>query len=195
MKSVCVYCGSAAGASEEFIVAARDLGKELAQRGLRLVYGGASIGLMGAVADSVMAAGGSVTGVLPRNLFRTEVPHEGLTEMIHVDSMHERKAKMADLADAFIALPGGLGTIEELFEILTWSQLKIHQKPCAVLNVSGYYDQLIGFLDHCVEQKFIRPAHREMMILDKDPAKLLDQCESYQALDVQKWIDLDKVAP
>ncbi len=191
MKSVCVYCGSASGASDEFAAAARALGIELAKRKLRLIYGGASIGLMGTVADSVMAAGGEVTGVLPRNLFRTEVPHDGLTEMIHVDSMHERKAKMAELADGFIALPGGLGTIEELFEILTWSQLKIHQKPCAVLNVSGYYDQLIGFLDHCVEQKFIRPVHREMIILNEDPVKLLDQCEAYDPPDVQKWIDLD----
>lgn len=195
MKSVCVYCGSAAGGSEEYGLAAQALGRELARRELQLVYGGAAIGLMGIVADTVMAAGGSVTGVLPRNLFRTEVPHENLTEMIHVDSMHERKARMADLADGFIALPGGLGTIEELFEILTWSQLKIHQKPCAVLNVSGYYDRLIDFLDHCVEQKFIRSVHREMIILEDDPAVLLDRCEAYDPPDVQKWIDLDKPAP
>ncbi|MCY4356756.1 MAG: TIGR00730 family Rossman fold protein [Gammaproteobacteria bacterium] len=191
LRSICIYCGSATGADTQYAAAARELSREIVKRNMRLVYGGASIGLMGVVADTVLEAGGDAIGVLPKNLFRKEVPHENLTRMILVDSMHERKAKMAELADGFIALPGGLGTLEELLEMLTWSQLKIHEKPCAMLNVSGYYDQLIEFLDHSVLQGFIRSAHREMLIIDSQPAVLLDACESFSRPDVQKWAELD----
>ncbi len=191
MKSVCVYCGSAIGAQPVYAEAAEELGEELVRRELKLVYGGAGVGLMGKVADTVIAGNGKVTGVMPRNLFRNEVPHNDLPDMIHVDSMHERKALMADMADCYIAMPGGLGTIEELFEILTWSQLKIHQKPCGILNVSGYYDGLLEFMDHCVDQKFIRTQHRDMLIVESDPAALLDRCEKFQPVDVQKWVDLE----
>lgn len=194
MKSVCVYCGSAIGAQPVYAEAAEELGEELVRRELKLVYGGAGVGLMGKVADTVIAGNGKVTGVMPRNLFRNEVPHNDLPDMIHVDSMHERKALMADLADCFIAMPGGLGTIEELFEILTWSQLKIHQKPCGILNVSGYYDGLLEFMDHCVDQKFIRTQHRDMLFVESDPATLLDRCEKFQPVDVQKWVDLESTA-
>ena len=191
MDSICVYCGSASGKDEVYAAAAELLGKELLLRKQKLVYGGARVGLMGKVANTVLSGGGKVTGVMPRNLFRTEVPHDDLTEMIHVDSMHERKALMADLADCFIALPGGLGTTEELFEILTWSQLKIHQKPCGLLNVAGYYDGLLDFMDHCRNQGFIRPMHRDMLIVDDDPARLLDKCEAFKPVDAQKWVDLN----
>lgn len=191
MKTLCVYCGSASGSNENYLVMARRLGEELAARGIRLIYGGASIGLMGEVANTVLAAGGQVTGVLPRKLFRREVPHHGLTELIEVDSMHERKATMTSLADGFVALPGGLGTLEELFEILTWAQLGMHDKPCGILNVAGYYDLLDRFLDQCVEQGFIRAHHRDMLLLVDDPGQLLDQFAEYKAPRLQKWIDLD----
>ena len=191
LDSICVYCGSAEGADAVYSNAARSLGRELAARKLRLVYGGAGIGLMGILADAVLEAGGTAVGVLPKNLFRKEVMHESLTQMILVDSMHERKAKMEDLADGFIAMPGGLGTLEELLEILTWSQLGMHGKPCSVLNVNGYYDQLAGFLDHCVHEGFIRPVHREMLIIESNPLALLDACASYHQPDVHKWVDLD----
>lgn len=191
MKSICVYCGSASGKGDAYLAAARKLGKELCSRGLDLVYGGASIGLMAETANTVMANGGSATGVMPRNLFRREVPHEALTRMIYVDSMHERKSRMADLSDGFIAMPGGLGTVEELFEIVTWAQLAIHRKPCGILNVAGYYDHLIRFLDNATEQEFIRPVHRSMIMIEEDPARLLDRFEVYTPPDKQKWVDLD----
>ena len=190
MKSICVYCGSASGADAQYLEMARALGLELVRRKLKLVYGGAGIGLMGEVANTVMAAGGEVTGVLPRNLFRREVPHDGLTELIQVDSMHERKARMATLADGFIALPGGLGTLEELFEILTWAQLGLHDKPCGILNVKGYYDRLGEFLDDCAQEGFIRQQHRSMLMFSDRPDQLLDQFADYQAPELQKWIDL-----
>ncbi len=191
MRSICVYCGSASGEGDAYLVAARSLGRELCSRGLDLVYGGARIGLMAETANTVMANGGSVTGVMPRNLFRQEVPHDALTRMIYVESMHERKSTMADLSDGFIAMPGGLGTVEELFEILTWAQLAIHRKPCGILNVNGYYDHLIQFLDHATEQKFIRPVHRAMIMIEDDAACLLDRFEEYTPPDKQKWVDLD----
>jgi len=191
VKSICVYCGSASGEGDRYLAAARRLGRELCSRGLDLVYGGASIGLMAETANTVMANGGSATGVMPRNLFRQEVPHDALTHMIYVDSMHERKSKMADLSDGFIAMPGGLGTVEELFEILTWAQLAIHRKPCGILNVDGYYDHLIQFLDHATEQKFIRPVHRSMIMIEEDPAYLLDRFEVYAPPTKQKWVDLE----
>ncbi|MEC7126684.1 MAG: TIGR00730 family Rossman fold protein, partial [Pseudomonadota bacterium] len=159
IKKVCVYCGSGSGAGGVYLKGARELGQEFLSREIELIYGGASIGLMGELANTVLQGGGKVTGVMPEGLFRREVPHHDLTEMIKVSTMHERKAIMADLADAFIALPGGLGTAEELFEILTWSQLKIHSKPCGILNTAGYYDKLSEFLTHAVDQQFIRTQH------------------------------------
>lgn len=190
MPAICVYCGSASGKGETYLAAASELALELCSRGLDLIYGGASIGLMAEVANTVMANSGTVTGVMPRNLFRQEVPHESLSNMIYVDSMHERKSKMAELADGFVALPGGLGTFEELLEILTWAQLGIHKKPCGVLNVGGYYDYFIKFLDMATEEKFIRPVHREMILIEDDPKTLLDRFDSYVPPDKQKWVDL-----
>ncbi len=161
--NVCVFCGSSDGASPEYRAVAADLGTLIAGRGWGLVYGAASIGLMGAVADAVLAAGGPVVGVLPSVLQDKEVAHAGLTELVYVNSMHERKALMADRADAFVALPGGFGTLDELMEIVTWAQLGIHTKPIVLVNTRGYYDGLLAFLDHAVEHGFIRPAHRRSL--------------------------------
>ena len=188
MKSVCVYCGSSPGKSPRYREAARDLGHEMVARGLDLVYGGAGIGVMGAVADAVLERGGAVTGVIPYSLSTKEVAHDGLTELIVVSSMHERKAKMADLADAFVALPGGWGTCEEIFEMLTWAQLGFHEKPCGLLNVAGYYDSLFAFLEHAVVERFVREEYRPMMIMEDDPAALLDRFAVYQAPRVRKWL-------
>ena len=179
IEKVCVYCGSGSGAGEAYLKGARELGEELLKREIELVYGGASVGLMGELANTVLHGGGKVTGVMPVGLFRREVPHHDLTEMIEVSTMHERKAIMADLADAFIALPGGLGTAEELFEILTWSQLKIHSKPCGILNTAGYYDKLSEFLTHAVDQQFIRTQHESMIVWSDSPAGLLDKFAHY----------------
>jgi len=162
------------------------------KREIELVYGGASIGLMGELANTVLHGGGKVTGVMPVGLFRREVPHHDLTEMIEVSTMHERKAIMADLADAFIALPGGLGTAEELFEILTWSQLKIHSKPCGILNTAGYYDKLSEFLTHAVDQQFIRTQHESMIVWSDSPAGLLDKFAHYSPPTETKWLNLDR---
>jgi uncharacterized protein (TIGR00730 family) len=188
MKSVCVYCGSSPGKSPRYREAARELGHEMVARGFDLVYGGAGIGVMGAVADAVLERGGEVTGVIPYSLSTKEVAHDGLTELIVVSSMHERKAKMADLADAFVALPGGWGTCEEIFEMLTWAQLGFHEKPCGLLNVAGYYDSLFAFLEHAVVERFVREEYRPMMIMEDDPAALLDRFAVYQAPQVRKWL-------
>jgi len=188
MKSVCVYCGSSPGKSARYREAARELGHEMVARGLDLVYGGAGIGVMGAVADAVLERGGAVTGVIPYSLSTKEVAHDGLTELIVVSSMHERKAKMADLADAFVALPGGWGTCEEIFEMLTWAQLGFHEKPCGLLNVAGYYDSLFAFLEHAVVERFVREEYRPMMIMEDDPAALLDRFALYRAPQVRKWL-------
>jgi uncharacterized protein (TIGR00730 family) len=157
-------------------------------RGLDLVYGGASVGVMGAVADAVLERGGSVTGVIPYSLSSKEVAHSGLDELIVVGSMHERKASMAELADAFVALPGGWGTCEEIFEMLTWAQLGFHEKPCGLLNAAAYYDPLFAFLEHAIDEGFVREQYRPMMIMEEDPARLLDRFEAYQAPRVKKWI-------
>lgn len=188
MKRVCVYCGSSPGKSPRYREAARTLGHEMVARGLDLVYGGASVGVMGAVADAVLERGGAVTGVIPYSLSTKEVAHGGLDELIVVGSMHERKAKMAELADAFVALPGGWGTCEEIFEMLTWAQLGFHEKPCGLLNAAGYYDPMFVFLEHAMEQGFVREQYRPMMIMEEDPARLLDRFESYQAPRVRKWL-------
>ncbi len=192
MRRVCVFCGSSPGASPRYLAAANALGVLLAQRGLGLVYGGASIGLMGKLADAVLAEGGEVIGVIPRAMVSKEVAHAGLLDLRVVDSMHERKALMADLSDAFIALPGGIGTLEELLEILTWSQLGIHAKPCGVLNVRGYFDGLLGLLDHVVAERFMRSEHRAMLLAEPTPEALLDALEAYAAPVQEKWLDRDE---
>lgn len=173
MKQICVYCGSRPGRLKDYQQVAKELGQIMAQQGIGLVYGGASIGIMGLLADEVLAHGGRVTGVIPQVLVAKEVAHPNLSELRVVKSMHERKATMAELADGFIALPGGLGTLEELFEMLTWGVLGIHQKPCALLNTAGYYDLLIAFLQHARDEQFINPAHHELLLSDHDPYRLL----------------------
>ena len=188
MKMICVYCGSNPGRLPEYRDAARLLGYEMAGRGLGLVYGGASIGVMGAVADAVLERGGQAIGVIPYSLATKEVSHDGLDELIVVDSMHERKAKMAELSDGFIALPGGWGTIEEIFEMLTWAQLGFHEKPCGLLNAASYYDHLFAFLENAIEQQFVKEEYRPMIMMDEAPGALLDRFEHYRAPKVKKWI-------
>jgi uncharacterized protein (TIGR00730 family) len=173
LGSICVYASSSQELAREYVDAARALGAELATSGRRLVFGGGRAGLMGAVADAMLEAGGEVIGVIPRQLDAVEISHTGVTELIVVESMHERKQRMADNADAFVALPGGIGTLEELIEVWTWTQLGYHTKPCALLNVRGYYDDLIGFLDHAVSEGFLSPESRELLIVSDDPADLL----------------------
>lgn len=173
MKRICVYCGSSPGRRAGYLEAAGALGRELVKRGIGLVYGGGSIGMMGRVADTVLGGGGEVVGVIPRGLFREEAVHTGLSELKVVRDMHERKALMMDLADGFIAMPGGLGTLEELFEILAWAKLRIHRKPCAVLNACNYYDGLAALLDRVVAEGFAKPLHRDLLIIEAQPARLL----------------------
>ncbi len=192
MKHVCVYCGSSPGRLPAYAVAARALGQALLARGLGLVYGGASIGLMGMVADTVLAGGGRVVGVIPQALARKEVAHAGLTELIVTASMHERKTRMAELSDGFIALPGGIGTFEELFEIWTWAQLGMHAKPVGLLNVAGYYDALITFLDHAAQEQFMKSAQRELLMVESDPATLLARFASHKALVRQQWLGVEQ---
>ncbi|MEP6494343.1 MAG: TIGR00730 family Rossman fold protein [bacterium] len=174
LRSICVFCGSSNGSSGAYLAATRALALEAARRGIRIVYGGASVGLMGALADCALAAGGEVVGVIPRTLVDREIAHRGLTDLHVVETMHERKAMMADLADAFVALPGGLGTFEELFEVWTWGYLGLHTKPYALLDVDGYYAPLIEFLDHARNEGFIRAAQRDMLAVATDPSALLD---------------------
>lgn len=173
MKTICVYCGANPGINEVYAEAARALGRTMVEQNLALVYGGGNVGLMGVIADEVLRLGGEVTGVIPTALVEREVGHTGLTRQFIVKDMHERKAMMANLSDGFIAMPGGMGTLEELFEMLTWSQLGIHAKPIGLLNVEGFYDGLISFIDHAREQGFIRPAHAALMMSADDPAALL----------------------
>jgi len=184
-----VYCGSKHGTNPAFAVAAADLGRELASRGIGLVYGGASVGLMGVVADAVLAEGGEAIGVIPASMVERELAHGGLTVLHVVGSMHERKALMHDLADGFIALPGGAGTLDELFEMWTWGQLGIHRKPIGLLNVDGYYDRLLGFADEMVEAGFVRLDHRAMLRSARQADELLDRFEGYEA-PTAKWTDL-----
>jgi uncharacterized protein (TIGR00730 family) len=189
MKRICVFAGSNSGSRSDYRSAARELGRTLVGRDLGLVYGGARLGLMGALADAVLAAGGHVTGVIPEALVAREVAHTGLSDLRVVTSMHERKATMADLADGFVALPGGWGTLEELFEILTWAQLGLHQKPCGLLNVRGFFDGLLSFIDHSIEEGFIRRESRSMVIVSNSPESLLEQFERYIPSVVPKWIE------
>jgi uncharacterized protein (TIGR00730 family) len=192
VESVCVFLGSSVGARPEYIAAAKTLGTLLAVRGKKLIYGGASIGLMGAVAEAALAAGGEVVGIIPQALVDHEVAHHGVTELVVTGSMHERKAEMARRSDAFVALPGGVGTLEELFEVWTWNQLGIYDKPCALLNVAGYFDALVGFLDHMAAEKFIRPPHRAMLAVAETPEALLEAIETYAPPVVEKWIGIEQ---
>ncbi|WP_242395149.1 LOG family protein [Anaeromyxobacter oryzisoli] len=189
MRRICVFCGASGGRAPVHLEAAHAAGRTLARRGLALVYGGGSVGLMGAVADGALDAGGEVIGVIPRALQLRELAHPRLTSLHVVRSMHERKAKMAELADGFVALPGGLGTLEELAEILTWAQLGLHRKPCGLLDVAGYYQPLIAFLDHAVAEGFLRPEHRGELHVASDLAALLDAFERYAPPPVERWID------
>ncbi|MED3689395.1 TIGR00730 family Rossman fold protein [Peribacillus butanolivorans] len=188
MKTLAVFCGSSKGASNVYLEAAKKLGKELAKRNITLVYGGACVGIMGAVADSVLETGGKVIGVMPSFLEKREISHKNLTELIVVDSMHERKAKMAELADGFIALPGGPGTLEEFFEIFTWAQLGLHHKPCGLLNINHYYDPLVALFNHMSDEQFLHEKYRSMALVDVEPNGLLDQFNTYEPPTVKSFI-------
>jgi uncharacterized protein (TIGR00730 family) len=189
MLRLCVFTGSSAGRRPEYAVAAAALGRALAVRGIGLVYGGARVGLMGVVADAALAAGGEVIGVIPQALVGREVAHEGLSDLRVVRSMHERKALMSDLSDGFIAMPGGWGTLEELSEVLTWGQLGFHLKPCGVLNVAGYFDGLLAFVHHAVDEGFLRRGHADALLVADRADALLDQLAAFQPSVVDKWID------
>ena len=188
MKRVAVFTGSSPGSHPEYLEAARDCGDTLARRGLTLVYGGARVGLMGAMADAVLAAGGHAIGVIPRALVAREIAHAGLPDLRVVTSMHERKAMMADLADAFVALPGGFGTFEEFCEAVTWTQLGVHRKRCGLLNVSGFYDPLLALVDRAVDEGFVRPENRDIVVTDDHPGRLLDRLAEPLAGDRPSWI-------
>lgn len=187
MKKLAVFCGSSNGASDVYIEGAKKLGKELASRNIALVYGGASVGIMGAVADSVLNEGGYVIGVMPSFLENREIAHQSLSELIIVDSMHERKAKMAELADGFIALPGGPGTMEEFFEVFTWGQLGIHKKPCGLLNIDNYFDLLINFFSQMNKQEFLQEKYLSMLMNDSEPASLIEKFQTYNPPSVKTY--------
>lgn len=188
LNNICVYLGSNTGRTPVYVEQAQALGRELARRDIGLVYGGSNVGLMGALADAALQAGGRVIGILPERLKSKEMAHPGLTELHIVATMHERKHMMAELADGFIALPGGAGTFEEIFETWTWAQLGFHAKPCGLLNIAGYYDKLADFLDHAAQERFMREEHRTMLMVESSPAALLDRYAAYQAPTVSKWI-------
>lgn len=189
MESICVFCGSSNGSDPAYAKAARHLGQAIAGNGLTLVYGGGHVGLMGVVADAALEAGGEVIGVMPKSLVDREIAHTGLTKLHVVSSMHERKALMADLSDGFIALPGGNGTLEEFFEVLTWAQLGEHDKPCGLLNAAGYYDPLLAVFDQMVLMKFLEPVHRDLILVEDDPPALLQRFDSSHPPKTVKWID------
>ena len=189
LKSLCVYCGSSPGLRASYIETAVAFGRLIASEHIILIYGGGNVGLMGALADSALQAGGEVIGVIPERLVAKSIAHNGLTKLHCVESMHERKLKMAELADAFIALPGGVGTIEEIFEVFTWTQLGFHSKPCAFLNVEQYYDPLFQFLDHMAEQRFLKKEHLTSLIRGDNPRDLLIQLRNYTPAIIDKWID------
>lgn len=191
MKRICVFCGSSNGFQPVYAEAARTLGKILANRRIGLVYGGGNVGLMGIIADAVLGAGGEVIGVIPEALVGRELAHRTVTELIVVRSMHDRKAKMAALSDGFVAMPGGYGTFEEFCEIITWAQLGMHRKPCAILNVEGYYDPLLALFDRAVREGFVHPSNRRLVLQETDPHRLLDVLASYTPPQTEKWIDRD----
>ena len=188
VRTVCVFCGSNPGARPEYLSTVDELGRGLAGRGLRVVYGGAAVGAMGALADAAMAAGGEVIGVIPQGLVDAEIAHGGLTELRVVGSMHERKAMMAELADGFIALPGGMGTLEELAEVTTWAQLGLHAKPIGLLDPLGYFDLLLRFLDHAVDERFLRPEHRTLLLRERAVGPLLEAMAAWTPPTVAKWL-------
>ena len=189
IRRLAVFCGSNPGARPDYVAAARKLGKLLCERGIGIVYGGSNVGLMAALADTMLDQLGDIIGVIPRMLVQREVANTALADLRIVESMHERKAMMAELADGFVALPGGIGTLEEFFEIWTWGQLGMHEKPCGLLNVAGYFDPLLEFLDRAVAEKFVRDVHRGMVVVESDPAALLARFESYEPPRVVKWIN------
>ncbi|MCC7343338.1 MAG: TIGR00730 family Rossman fold protein [Deltaproteobacteria bacterium] len=188
MNRICVFCGSNEGDSEVYRGAAEELAGLLVRENIELVYGGAQVGLMGRIADAVLQGGGRVTGIIPGALFPKEIPHQGLTQLLVVDSMHERKRLMYEFSDGFIALPGGLGTLDELFEILTWGQLGLHGKPCGLLNVAGYFDEILAFLATAERRKFLKPQHRKLLLDDADPEALLAKMRDFQPRPLKKWI-------
>jgi uncharacterized protein (TIGR00730 family) len=189
LKAVCVFCGSSTGSDPAYAEAARTLGRTLAERGITLVYGGGHVGLMGVVADAALGAGGEAIGVMPKALVEREIGHTGLTKLHVVSSMHERKAMMSELSEGFVALPGGNGTLEEFFEVLTWAQLGEHDKPCGLLNVAGYYDPLLAVFDRMVDRDFLRGEHRKLVLVERDPSALLERFEGYEPPKTVKWID------
>jgi len=191
MRRICVFCGSSQGSRPEYGAATEELGTELARRNIGLVYGGGKVGLMGVLADAVLRAGGEAMGVIPENLMAREVGHNGLTKLHVVRSMHERKALMADLSDAFAALPGGFGTLEEFCEVVTWTQLGLHTKPCGILNVLGYYSPLLTMFDHAVEERFLKPENRALVLARESPAELLRALEEWRPPHVEKWLSRD----
>ena len=192
LSSICVFCGSNPGANPAYLEAAERVGRGLAQRGVRIVYGGAKLGMMGALAKAARGAGGEVTGIIPQGLFDREIGHTDLDDLRVVSSMHERKALMAEISGAFIALPGGIGTLEELFEVYTWAQLGIHTKPLGLLDVAGYYQPLVAFLDHAVQERFLRPEMRTLLEVSDDLDDLLAALEASEPVTLHKWIDLDQ---
>ncbi|MGA2459358.1 MAG: TIGR00730 family Rossman fold protein [Terriglobales bacterium] len=189
MKRICVFCGSSQGRRREYRTATEEMGAELVRRNIGLVYGGGNVGLMGVLADTVLRAGGEAVGVIPENLMAREVGHNGLTKLHVVRSMHERKALMADLSDAFVALPGGFGTLEEFCEVVTWTQLGLHAKPCGILNVLEYYSPLLTMFDHAVEERFLKPKNRALVLARESPADLLQALEEWRPVRVEKWLD------
>lgn len=192
MKRVCVFCGSSAGRRAEYEYAAVAMGEALVERGIELVYGGGNVGLMGVIADTVMRGGGKVVGVIPQALADREIANIGVTDLRVVDSMHTRKAMMAELSDAFIAMPGGVGTFEEFFEAVTWTQLGVHRKPCGLLNVEDFYTPLVNFIDHAVDEGFLKAVHRRAIVVSDDPDELLDALSDVELPDVPKWIKKDE---
>lgn len=192
MRSVCVFCGSSPGFDPVYRENARSLGREIAKRGLRLIYGGGNIGLMGAVADAAIDAGGEVIGVIPQALADKEVAHHGISELIVVATMHDRKLRMADLSDAFIAMPGGYGTFEEFCEVITWTQLGVHSKPCGLLNIAGFYNPLLALFDRAVTDGFVRAEHRSLVQTQGSPPDLLNALQKWQPVTIEKWIDRAK---
>ena len=187
-RRVCVFCGSSTGTHPSYRSAAASMGRALVRRGKGLVYGGGRVGLMGVIADSVLEAGGEVIGIIPESLAVKEIQHDGLTELHVVPNFHARKAKMAELSDAFVAMPGGYGTLEELFEVVTWAQLGLHEKPVALLNVGGYFDGLLGCIDSAVVEGFIRPEHRRLIMSSSEPDALIEALDRFEPIPQEKWI-------
>ena len=193
MKRVCVFCGSRDGTRTQYAASARQMGEALARRSIGLVYGGGGIGLMGILADAALSAGGDVVGVIPEALMGREVAHGGLTDLRVVASMHERKALMAEISDAFVALPGGFGTLEEFCEALTWAQLGIHRKPCGFLNVEGFFDPLLSFFDHAVRERFVSPDHRSLVVVEEDPERLLDALSRWEPPALERLMGREEI--